>query len=35
MGENTRDVLRNAMSKNRKAGGPAAEARIRAQAYSG
>jgi len=35
MGENPRDVLRNAMSKNRKAGGPAAEARIRAQAYSG
>jgi len=34
MGENPKDVLRNAMSKNRKAGGPAAAARIRAQAYA-
>ena len=35
MGVNPRVVLQNAISKNRKAGGPAAEARIRAQAYSG
>jgi len=35
MGANPRDVFKNAISKNRKAGGPAAEARIRAQAYSG
>ena len=34
MGENPKDVLINAMSKNRKAGGPAAAARIRAQAYA-
>ena len=34
MGEKPKDVLRNAMSKNLKAGGPAAAARIRAQAYA-
>ena len=34
MGENPKDVFRNAMSKNRKAGGPAAASRIRAQAYA-